>query len=465
MKRFLAFILMFTLSFLLVGCMPSGESTKNPDQQEKVDDIENASQNSEILPLIDVTYPEMTPYPDESNVTDWIEHEKQYSLWQADRRAQREFQGRGEGVDGYVSESIKKILQSDTNDNVVYSPLNVYMALGMLAELTDGNSRVQILELLGEDSIEDLRKSAIAVWNNNYCSDGALTSVMASSVWVDEGIALIEKTADALAKCYYSEIYSCDVGSSEMIETYKAWLNEQTGGLLKDAVENTQIDPDTILALATTVYFRAKWQAEFSEDFNTIDVFNTADGAVECEFMHQSASGSYYYSENFAAVQRGFNDGGAMWLILPDEGVTLNQLACDEAALDLIMNNGGSCESSYVIINSSIPKFDVNSDIDLKQKLIDLGITDVFNREAADFSNLSAESDGNVWLDKVKHVARVAIDEEGVTAAAYTEMLLCGAAAPPQEQVDFVLDRPFMFVITGMTGDVLFVGTVNNPIA
>ena len=37
-----------------------------------------------------------------------------------------------------------------------------------------------------------------------------------------------------------------------------------------------------------------------------------------------------------------------------------------------------------------------------------------------------------------------------------------GAAAPPEEIIDFVLDRPFLFAIT--TNDIpLFVGTVNNP--
>ena len=44
---------------------------------------------------------------------------------------------------------------------------------------------------------------------------------------------------------------------------------------------------------------------------------------------------------------------------------------------------------------------------------------------------------------------RVTIDEEGVTAAAYTVMAAAGAAMPPEEEMDFVLDRPFLFVIQG----------------
>ena len=61
------------------------------------------------------------------------------------------------------------------------------------------------------------------------------------------------------------------------------------------------------------------------------------------------------------------------------------------------------------------------------------------------------------------HAARVAIDEEGVTAAAYTVMPAPGAAMPPDEEVDFVLDKPFLFAITSETGLPLFMGVVQNP--
>jgi serine protease inhibitor len=57
----------------------------------------------------------------------------------------------------------------------------------------------------------------------------------------------------------------------------------------------------------------------------------------------------------------------------------------------------------------------------------------------------------------------VEVDEDGVTGAAYTLFALAeGAAEPPKEQVDFVLDRPFLFLVTSRDGSVLFSGVVNN---
>jgi serine protease inhibitor len=54
------------------------------------------------------------------------------------------------------------------------------------------------------------------------------------------------------------------------------------------------------------------------------------------------------------------------------------------------------------------------------------------------------------------------IDEKGVTGAAYT-LSLRGMGAPPDEIVDFILDRPFLFVVQGHDGLPLFVGIVNQP--
>ena len=55
------------------------------------------------------------------------------------------------------------------------------------------------------------------------------------------------------------------------------------------------------------------------------------------------------------------------------------------------------------------------------------------------------------------------IDEEGVQAAAYTVITGAGSAMPPDEEVDFVLDRPFAFVVTLSDKLPLFAGVVNNP--
>ena len=67
-------------------------------------------------------------------------------------------------------------------------------------------------------------------------------------------------------------------------------------------------------------------------------------------------------------------------------------------------------------------------------------------------------------LTKAQHDVRVMIDEEGCTAAAYTVLLIDETGMPLKEEVDFVLNRPFLFVITSEVGLPLFVGIVNHPV-
>ena len=89
-----------------------------------------------------------------------------------------------------------------------------------------------------------------------------------------------------------------------------------------------------------------------------------------------------------------------------------------------------------------------------------LGVTDVFEAGTADFSPVSGSE---LFLSKIQHSARVAIDEQGVVAAAFTIEMLSGAGMPLDE-IDFTLDRPFIFAITGETGDLLFIGIVNSAV-
>jgi serine protease inhibitor len=42
-------------------------------------------------------------------------------------------------------------------------------------------------------------------------------------------------------------------------------------------------------------------------------------------------------------------------------------------------------------------------------------------------------------------------------------MMTCGAARPPEDEIDFILDRPFLFLITSRDNLPLFAGVVENP--
>ncbi len=412
------------------------------------------------------TYPVMAQYPDESQyfnstTQDSDGFSKAFDAWRQGLAAQARNTGYQEGLEDFLTRSAEEFLTAKPGENLVYSPLNVYMALAMLAETTDGESRSQILTLLGSGSLDALRSQAGDLWNDNYRQDGATTSVLASSLWLDRDISYKQDAMNALAEHYYAASFQGEMGSSEYNQLLQSWLNEQTGGLLEEQASQIEMDPETVLALAATIYFKSKWSDEFGESRTEPGVFHAASGDVTADFMHQSQPQNYYWAESFSAIARSLESGGQMWLILPDEGVSPETLLQDGDAMAFLLKNGDWENRKHLTVNQSIPKFDVTSQLDLKQGLQNLGITEVFG-ENADFSPMLENADG-VSLSRIQHDARVTIDEEGVTAAAYTVMMMAGATMPPADEVDFTLDRPFVFAITGRSGLPLFLGVVNTP--
>lgn len=417
--------------------------------------------------IAEAKYPQMAPYPNwedylMNNKNDHEGYEKAHDAWYEDLTAQYDQpEGYAEGTEGYFAKSIPQLLSGAERENRACSPLNIYMALGMLAEITDGNSRKQILDLLGTEDIETLRAQASAIWNSAYREDGICSSLLASSVWLRDDMDYKKGPLNQLAKTYYASSYKGQMGSDDYNKALQDWINAQTGGLLKDQAEGLKLDNNTVIALATTVYFRANWSDKFSEDFTSPDAFYSPTGVLTRDFMHNTDFYStYYWGEGFSAINRQMEGGGSMYLILPDEGITPETLLGQQELMDFILSGGDWANSGEYIINLSLPKFDISSQLNLSETFRALGITDVFDRETSDFSPLTSEP---VFVSQADHSARVAIDEEGCTAVAYTVMA-CGGDGPPEgEEIDFNLNRPFIFVITTPDGLPMFVGIVNRP--
>ena len=400
----------------------------------------------------EAVYPKMAQYPGENG---------DYEAWNASRRKQLAApEGYADGLWDFYADSTRTYL-SGKKENCAYSPLNLYMALSMLAECCGGESRAQILELMNAPDIESLRTQAGQVWNANYCDDGALTSILADSVWLDDSVSFEKNVVDTLAKSYYASTYTGKFGSDNMNSAIQSWLNKQTGGLLGDAVNNVAPDDTTLMALYSTAYFKGRWDSEFNPELNDTRKFHAPDGNIDAEFMNQSYERDYFWGEDFGAVRQSFVSGCDMWLILPDEDKSIDDVLTSGEYVGLIRPGSSEYENErYIRVNLALPKFDVSSTTDLKSGLEALGVTDVFDPGNADFSELSSSDE--MYVGTARQSARVTIDEEGCTAAAFTEILMCGSACPPEDiqEIDFVLDRPFIFVITGMDGQPLFTGTV-----
>ena len=407
-------------------------------------------------------YPKEADYFDSSGEFDSEAYSKAYDAWREGRSAQTQAaQNYGGGLWDLAQLLSPQVL--DGSENSVYSPLSVYMALAMLAETTGGTTREELLSLLGAATIEEVRESASAIWNASYCDDGVYTSILSSSLWLRDNTGYDQDTLERLSRIYYASSYSGQLGSQEMDKALQSWLDQNTGGLLKDQTQTVNLSPQTVLALCTTVYLQGRWSDEFYKEDTQEDTFHSPQGNMRAQFMRQTfESGTYYRGDDFGAVRKGIQNGGSMWLILPDEGATPQQLL-EGSQLTQFLSAGYNWPQAQVLkINLSMPKFDVTCETDL---LDILGAMEVTTPGLADFSPLlgTAASDNQPYLSQATHAARVKVDEEGLEAAAFTVLSVNDAAQMPQDQeIDFTLDRPFIFAITGLDGLPLFVGVINQ---
>ena len=222
MKKYLALLLSM---LLLVGCAriePEQGGTKpEPGQPDDV----SAKLLSQYA-LAEVKLPELPAEPSEEEL--WAAYEKldydkmgeeayhkaQEELWDDFDSRSRAYSDavkalRGEGVDktmtpalfGYSTRTVSKLLGGEEAANVVYSPANLYLALSMLTETVDGETRAQLLDLLGAEDEETVRTTANAIWRSLYTDSANSKTLLKrlNSFGVEEEIileALAELEAD-----------------------------------------------------------------------------------------------------------------------------------------------------------------------------------------------------------------------------------------------------------------------------
>ena len=427
----------------------------------------NDDTEAEAMVLAAAEYPEMPPYPNEE--LDYEIFDKQYDDWSSFRAEYhlKRPQDYKSSIKSFTQTSMDTYLVGNSSQNVLYSPINMYFSLGMFAEITDGNSRQQVLDCLGVKDIESLREYSKIMWESNYSDDGAITSIFANSFWLNNSLEYNEDTLGILSDNYYADAFSGEMGSAPYTKALRNWLNEHTGGMLENETENIYQNPATVISLASTVYFRGKWDWRFRKDLTEPKPFTTATGEeVICDYMYMSGEETYYWGEGYSAIAMSFSayDNTKMWFILPDEGVTTDELIQNGTITDLTSKKYSEItDKKRLIVNRYIPKFDTSMSFDMIKGMKKMGINDVFDSSVSDYSPI-ADALSGISVSQANHSVRVAIDEDGCTATAFTVISSDGAAMPPDDEVDFVLNRPFIFVITGISNDPLFVGVINNPL-
>lgn len=493
MKRFFTLLLAAATLLSFASC---GNAAQKPDVQETEPDTVQAdplaAQYLNDFALISAEFPALPAMPSDEELMEQfnkLEYDKMgaeayekaqeaiWDDWDARSRAYADAVKalRGDGVDtayidgflGYTRDTALQLFAAHSGENVIYSPANLYLALSMLAETVDGESRAQLLTLLGLDSVEDARKCADSLWRNLYSETACGKTLLANSLWSGDRYEMKTDALGKLGDTYHASAYRAPMGDKKTDAAIGEWVNANTNGLLKDAAQ-FETKKETLFMLLSTLYFKDQWSDEFYDGATSKDTFTNCVGEKEeIDFMHRTDEhmGFFRNEENgYTVAELFFKSGASMRFLLPDEGVTLNSLIENGTAVGgLQVYDMGVC-IPVGKIHWSVPKFDVSSNLQLIEDLEALGVTDVFDDTKADFSPIVDLDDEFAAVTSVQHAARVLVDENGCEAAAFTAITADCTAAMPMElpEIEMNLNRPFAFMITGVDGLPLFIGVVNT---
>lgn len=353
-----------------------------------------------------------------------------------------------------------------TEKSGCYSPLSLYHTLSILASGAEGDTRQQILSLLGIGDMDTLASENGKLYRVNYMDDEINVLKIHNSLWLDETasdgtpVSYNQDWVMSAATDYYADVYAAEFSEADTSRAMGAWIAEKTGGMLSPELN---LPEDTVMALVNTLWYKSQWMNQFNEEKTTSDTFYCDSGeTVTVDFMHQTdfVTGSYVRGEGYTKSYLPL-DQGRMIFVLPDEGYDIDDLL-NEDTLWKIFEEG---EYQSAEVHWSVPKFETNASYDLIPAMEQLGVTDAFDLVRADFSAM-ATSELPLYLGLLQQDTHITLSENGVEAAAYT--IAEGLAGEGMEQehtvIEMNLNRPFLYLITADDGSTLFMGVVRHPL-
>lgn len=443
MKRLMSMILCMAFAFSFCACK-AGEQEPRPETDRPAASPRPDAGGPELMNAV--------RYPDAISFEDYEA-----------RRDNREQNAPDErflaGMDDFAFHTAAAVLGLST-DNANYSPLSLYLALALGATGAEGQTQREMLSLLGVDDEARLRDQCAKLYRFLYTDNEISKLKIANSLWLDnevqgQRVAFSEAFCKAAADDFYASVFGADFASEDTGLAMSQWVSENTNGTLSPGFE---ADPDKLLSILNTVYFYDEWTDAFNESSTAPGTFHAPAGDVRADFMNRTTSGSFTRGDGFTRSSLGLKNMGGMLFILPDEGVSVQDLMRSDDSVKALFQGG---TEDYGEVIWSLPKFSYGCRYDLADTLRQLGMASAFDPETADFS---AITDAPAWLSSVTQQTHIAIDERGVEASAYTELGYAGAGLP-QSRAEMILDRPFIYGITSSSGVLLFMGVCFDPTA
>ncbi len=364
-------------------------------------------------------------------------------------------------------------LLAGTPGNLFFSPYSIGAALSMVRAGAAGKTKEEFDRTLGavdygalgkelatRSELTPVQKNHLQYMPEASASDFGCHLTVANALWRQKGYAVNPAYIESLRGGMGAEVGEADFQGAkpQAVQAINDWAAKATREKIKNVLSENQVDPMTRVILANAIYFKARWEDEFSEYGTEPRPFTLGDGKkVSVPTMMSLGHRLTARDGKILALQLPYSgDKLAMLVLLPDPGA-LGPVEKDLGAAQLDRLQAGMKGNTTEV---TLPKFRIESTFVLKTALQSLGLTSAFSPQA-DYSGISSEP--GFALSEVLHKTYVDVNEKGTEAAAVTVPMAAGSA-PPKKNVEFKADRPFLFVIRDLpTKTTLFMGRVVDP--
>lgn len=227
-------------------------------------------------------------------------------------------------------------------------------------------------------------------------------------------------------------------------------LKEYTEEKIKRIINDEDYNNDIIFT--NTLYFNYKWENNIPANYVSSGSFKLYDNSETIvEYMYDQLT-NYMENDNAIAFQKDFENSNYSFIgIIPKKTGEFELSSLD---LNSLLNNPKTGKVSI-----AIPKFQVETTVDLTELLPQLGIKSIFNKDA----NLTLMTNDQIKIDYMKQKIYLNIGEKGTTNTTAKNTTI-RAYEVDAEDKQIYLNRPFAYmIINNNTNDVLFIGKIVNP--
>ncbi|MBR1547426.1 MAG: serpin family protein [Prevotella sp.] len=341
--------------------------------------------------------------------------------------------------------------------SIIVSPISITYALGMLNNGAAGETQQQINQTLG---FGDAGADGVNTFCRKMLTEAPrldeLTQVLiANTIFMNKDYELRPEFV-ALANAYYDATPETrDFSDGLTRQVINQWASDHTKGMIPMVLGEAEFEPKAVSYLLNAIYFKGAWTYKFDTDATFDEPFYANGSQTTVPMMHQNSKLGYTDNDVCQVLQLPYGNGAYnMTIMLPHDGKDI---------LDVLSMLSADSWPEYrdlpptETVNVALPRFETNSDINLKQTMSDLGMPLAFWENMAEFPNFC-----NVptHIGMMKQVARIKLNEEGTEAAAVTVIgIYDNSAADGPRSIDFIANRPFLYIISERsTGAIFFIG-------